>query len=422
VSNHRLTDLAIKKLPLKAKPYDKKDTEVRGMRVRVLPSGQKTFVLLTRYPGSSNPTRRALGEYGVMTLEEAREKAREWRKLIGRGVDPAAQERLQRVQRERTNATTFRSVAEAFFQDKLASQRQGREAERDIRKVFIDEAGWGSRPITEITALDVRSVIKRYKDAGKIHHAHNVLSYARRVFNWAIDQQVYAGLETSPCDRLKPLSIIGPKTVRTRVLSDAELRAAWMAAKRMGYPWGPLFELLLLTGQRKSEVGEMRWSEIDLAKKLWIVPAERMKADAAHVVPLSDDVVAVLASLPRFDGDYVFSVRHGVAPVSGYDKHKKMFDAEMLKVLKHDDPKAKLPDFVIHDLRRTVRTRLSAIPNISDLVRELVIGHTKPGLHKVYDQYAYIDEKRFALDAWAAKLRSIVNPPASNIVELRGAQ
>jgi hypothetical protein len=66
-----------------------------------------------------------------------------------------------------------------------------------------------------------------------------------------------------------------------------------------------------------------------------------------------------------------------------------------------------------------MRTGLSAIPNISDLVRELVIGHTKPGLHKVYDQHAYLDEKRFALDAWAARLRSIVDSPAANVVELR---
>jgi hypothetical protein len=79
---------------------------------------------------------------------------------------------------------------------------------------------------------------------------------------------------------------------------------------------------------------------------------------------------------------------------------------------------AKLPDFVIHDLRRTVRTALSAIPNISDLVRELVIGHTRPGLHKVYDQYAYLDEKRFALDAWAARLRTIIEPTPGNVVSV----
>jgi hypothetical protein len=130
----------------------------------------------------------------------------------------------------------------------------------------------------------------------------------------------------------------------------------------------------------------------------------------------------VIKSLPRGDGDCLFSVNGGNSPVAGFSAAKDRFDAEIIKALRENDPKAKLPDFVIHDIRRTVRTGLSAIPNISDLVRELVIGHTKPGLHKVYDQYAYLDEKRFALDAWAARLRSIVNPKAGNVVELRAAQ
>jgi len=103
--------------------------------------------------------------------------------------------------------------------------------------------------------------------------------------------------------------------------------------------------------------------------------------------------------------------------VAAFSAAKSQFDAEMLKALREDEPKAKLSGFVIHDIRRTVRTGLSAIPNISDLVRELVIAHTKPGLHKVYDQYAYLEEKRFALDAWAARLRSIVEPPPANVVE-----
>jgi integrase len=133
-----------------------------------------------------------------------------------------------------------------------------------------------------------------------------------------------------------------------------------------------------------------------LTKKLWSIPAERMKADAAHIVPLSNDAVAVLASVPRFKkGDYLFSTNFGVRPVNSHHKAKGKLDAEMLILLRKGDPEAALPDFVVHDLRRTVRTGLSAIPNLSDLVRELVIGHTKPGLHKVYDQFAYLDEKRF---------------------------
>jgi integrase len=416
---NRLTDRTIKSLrPAKdGKPFDVKDTEVRGLRVRVLATS-KTFVLLARYPGSDNPVRRALGHYDIdLSLEEARDKAREWRKLLKRGINPAAEEERKRTAEAHKHETSFLAVAEGFIADRLVNQRRGHEAARDLRKVFIQEAGWRNRPISEITALDVRNAIRPYKDAGKIHHAHNLLSYARRVFNWAIDQQVYAGLETSPCDRLKPKAIIGKKTQRSRVLNDAELQAAWRAADKLGYPYGPLFKMLMLTGQRKSEVAEARWREIDLAKKLWTIPAERMKADAAHIVPLSDDAIAVLKSLPRFNGgDYLFSAHVGARPVAAFSAAKHRLDAAIA-----DELGGEIPPFVIHDLRRTVRTGLSAIPNISDLVRELVIGHTKPGLHKVYDQHAYLDEKRFALDAWAARLRSIVQPPPANVVELAKA-
>jgi len=388
-----------------------------------MPSGQRSFVLLARHSGKhSAPTRRALGVYDVMSLEEARDEAREWQKLIKRGVDPSGVKERERADKEREQKNTFRAVLAAFNKDKLEGLRRGREVNRDLEKL-ADDAGWGGRPITEITALEVRDVVKGYKDRGKIHHAHNLLGYIRRLFNWAIDQQVYVGLETSPCDRLKPNAIIGEKKLRNRILNDIELRAAWIAADRMGYPYGPLFRLSMLTGQRKSEVAEAQWSEFDLAKKIWTIPAGRMKADAAHIVPLSDDALVVLESLPRFNGgDYLFSVSNGRAPVRAFSAAKRLFDAEILKVLRESDQKAKLPAFVIHDLRRTMRTGLSAIPNISDLVRELVIGHTKPGLHKVYDQHAYLDEKRFALDAWAARLRSIVEPRPANVVELRTAQ
>jgi integrase len=418
-----LTDRTLRSLKAKDKPYDVRDAEVRGLRVRVMPSGQRSFVLLARHSGKhSAPTRRALGVYDVMSLAEARDEAREWQKLIKRGVDPSTIKERERADKEREQKNTFRAVLAAFNKDKLEGLRRGHEVNRDLEKL-ADDAGWGGRPITEITALEVRDVIKQYKDRGKIHHAHNLLGYIRRLFNWAIDQQVYVGLETSPCDRLKPNAIIGEKKLRNRILNDIELRAAWIAADSMGYPYGALFKLLMLTGQRKSEVAEARWSEFDLAKKVWTIPADRMKADAAHIVPLSDDALVVLESLPRFNGgDYLFSVSNGRAPVRAFSAAKRLFDAEILKALRENEQKAKLSPFVIHDLRRTMRTGLSAIPNISDLVRELVIGHTKPGLHKVYDQHAYLDEKRFALDAWAARLRSIIEPRPANVFELRSAQ
>jgi integrase len=409
-----LNDRTVK--ALKAAPrgqrFEAMDALVPGFGVRVTDKGAKTFILIARYPGSPNPTRRAIGEYGEISLEKARATARHWLELIRRGIDPRDEVERQRLAEQRKRANTFAAVAEDFIKDKLPSERKGKIVERDIRREFIPL--WGGRPITEITPLDVRSVVRTVKDRGAPYQAHNILGTARRLFNWAIDQHAY-GLETSPCDRLKPAAIIGEKKARTRVLNDGELRALWNAAKAIEYPYGPLFLLLTLTGQRKSEVSESRWSEFDLQKKLWTIPAERMKADAPHVVPLSDAAVEILKTLPRFErGDHLFSTTFGVKPVNGFSKAKDILDRKLKQIIgKPVEP------FVIHDIRRTMRTGLSALP-IPDLVRELVIAHTKPGLHKVYDQFAYLDEKRQALDLWAGRLRDIVTPRPDNVVELRG--
>ena len=166
---------------------------------------------------------------------------------------------------------------------------------------------------------------------------------------------------------------------------------------------------------RRSEVAEARWREFDLSAKLWSIPPERMKANAAHVVPLTALVVAVLERLPRFDsGDYLFTSTQGRKPITGFNRAKRALDAKMLAEL------GELPPFVLHDIRRSVRTGLSALP-VPDLIRELVIGHTKPGLHKIYDQHTYIDEKRHALELWWGRLQSIVEPPADNVVAMTKA-
>lgn len=216
--------------------------------------------------------------------------------------------------------------------------------------------------------------------------------------------------------------VIGKKAFRTRILSESELRAFWSATAQLGYPFGPLFRMLALTGQRKSEVANARWSEFDLENDLWRIPANRMKTDALHVVPLTQKVKNLLASLPRFtNGDFLFSTNFGEAPVSGFSKAKTRLDRLMVQSLLDIEPAdrpARMESFVLHDIRRTVRTGLSAVP-VPDLVRELVIAHSKPGLHKVYDQFAYVEEKRLALQLWANRLESIVDPTPPGVLLLR---
>jgi integrase len=418
-----LNDRIIKALK-PAKPGTRReawDALVPGLGVRVTETGAKSFVLATRYPGSSNPARRSLGGYGELTLEQARTKARHWLQLVERGIDPYVEVERQRVAEQRRQAGTFANLAEAFIAEKLSTERRGRDAELHLRNEFIPR--WSKRPVGDISAADVKVVIREVK-ARAPYMAHALLATVRRLFNWAIEQGDY-GIATSPCDHMKAKSLIGERRPRSRTLSDDEIRAFWRATGRMPYPYGPLGRLLLLTGQRHREAAEAPWSEFDLAKALWTISQARFKSDATHTVPLTKDALALLTGLPRFrSGDFVFSTTFGVKPTMIGDKIKTKLDARMLvslKAMAHkrrgDPTKVKLEPWVIHDLRRTLRTHLSAL-RIPDHIAEMVIGHGRQGLQRVYDQHRYESEMREALTAWAARLRSIIEPPPANVVPI----
>lgn len=247
--------------------------------------------------------------------------------------------------------------------------------------------------MTDIRPDEAAAAIRAIVNRGAPYQAHNALGYLRRLFGWAIGTHEF-GIQVSPVERLSPKDLIGKREARERVLTDAELRAVWQAAagdtdasgiaearrrdikrdpsKPLGFPYGPVIRLLILTGQREREVAEMSWSEVDFDQRLWTIPAARMKGGPAHEVPLGPEALAMLQSLPRFNGgNYPFTTTGGTKPVNGFSKAKERTDSlSGVKEWKFDD------------LRRTMRTHLSALP-VQDMVRELVIAHARPGLHKV---------------------------------------
>ncbi len=403
---------------------------MRADEARPGKAGRIMFILYARYPSSPLPTRRALGRYGALSLAQARDKAADWLDKIRKGVDPAVAEeqakqaalRKQALKQERS----FAAVAEAFIADKLPGERKGREVERDIRRVFMP--AWGAKAIDEINEIDVLGIINPKKRAAPAQ-ARNLLTTAKRLFAWAIDQRVY-GLNASPCDRLKPKAIIGEKVPRQRQLNDDEFFAFLRAARRLGYPYGPVYQLLALTGLRLNEVADAQWGEI--SNKIWTVPAARMKGRESkardHAVPLSPAALAIVDNLPRFrQGKYMFSTSAGAKPAWISNKIKARLDARMLRTLRAlarkrgDDPAAvKLEPWVNHDLRRNVRSGLSAL-KIDHRVAEAVLAHKPQGIVGIYDVHSFADEKREALELWAAKLQSIVEPPPPNVVTLRRA-
>lgn len=402
---------------------DYPDGIVPGLALRVTDRGHKSFVLIARYPANPrNPTRRALGDYGALTLDAARAKARAWLELISRGLDPRVEAEREAAAGRRPQLVTFARVAEAFLERHMKPLAKYASAKAVIGREFTER--WRDRPAAEISTEEAAAAIRAIVERGTPALARNAHGYLSSLYSWAIGTGEF-GLATSPLAPLRPASLIGAKVVRQRILADDELRDVWHAAGELGYPYGPLIRLLVLTGQRKNEIAEASWPELQPAgwraprrrpEAALVIPAARMKADSAHLVPLVPAALAILLELPEFaSGPYIFTSTAGVKPVNGFSKAKLRLDAAIARrraarragAAAAVDQRDQLTPWVLHDLRRTMRTHLSALP-IEDLVRELVIAHARPGLHKVYDLHKYEAEKRHALRLWAARLLKIV--------------
>ena len=154
------------------------DALVPSLGVAVTPRGTKSFILYRRWPGSRAPARRTLGNANKLPLSEARERARDWLALVARGVDPKAQAREAALAAQRARTTTFAAVAEAWFADEVKGQRAAATVAREVRQEFFPL--WGKLPITEITTLDIRTVIKA-KAATAPAQARNLLGFLQRL-------------------------------------------------------------------------------------------------------------------------------------------------------------------------------------------------------------------------------------------------
>jgi integrase len=421
------------------------DTQT-GLILAVRPSGAKSWHFKSVYPGHTQQTRRQLGNYPALSLVDARLRAAEWHALVRQGIDPAAveAEKAATLEQERRQKALHDSHTFGAFAEKYICERRNRRAAvdaREIRRMLI--APWADRPLHEITPRDVRDLITKLRLRAP-YDARNAWTHLVGIFKAAVHEELLVAAPTASVDKklLFKDAKIGP---RQRVLNDDELFAFWRTAGRLGFPYRPYFRLLLLLGVRVNELARARWREfhpqlrkhlreavkakhynwqtVPAAVKTWTIPRERAKSDREHVVPLANDALEILASLPHFSGgDYVFSMSDGRAPINGLSKYAAKLDAGMLLTLKAaarargEDPRTvTLPAFVLHDLRRCVRTGLASL-RIPEHVSELVLGHARRGLPGVYDQHSYAAEIREALEAWAARVRTLVTPAPDNVV------
>jgi integrase len=371
------------------------DDDIPGYGFRLRAGGSVTFIYQFRQRNKQR--RMKLGAAKAISAQDAREIASKLHARVMLGEDPAGQKAEARAKA----AETFSSILKPYLVRKKA-ELKARSYEECERHLLKHSKSLHSMQLTAIDRRTVATLLTELAANSGANVANAVRASLSALFSWAMREGV---TEANPAMGTNKAAVNGP---RDRVLSDSELRSIWNALPSDDY--GNIIKLLALTGQRRDEIGSLRWSEVDFDKAVISLPAERTKNSRPHDVPLSGPALAILKARPRLAGsEFVFTSR-----ANGYFGWNKVaLDARIAK--------AAIPSWRLHDLRRTVSTRmhdeLGILPHIVEAVLNHVSGH-KAGVAGTYNRAAYAKEKAVALARWAEHLSAIVSGRSSKVVAI----
>jgi integrase len=381
----------------------------RGFGVRVTAAGARAFVLNYRLRGREH--RFTIGAWPDWSALKAVREARNLRQRVDRGENPIED-------RTPSPATaTVASILDDFVARHVRSKNQPLRSADEYESAFnrLVKPRIGKLGIYEVRRSHVIKILDEIEDANGPVMADRTLAYLRKAFNWYATRDDQFNVPV-----VRGMARIKPKErARTRVLSDDEIRTVWPLLGETG-TFGAMIKTLLLTAQRRDEVAHMRRKEIG-EDGIWSIPAERYKTKRPNHIPLSKAALAVIEAQPKINGcDWVFPSRVDT-PFSGFGKSKAKLDkavfAAMKKQAKSGAKVDPLPNWTLHDLRRTAKT-LMARAGVRPDISERVLGHVIAGVGGTYDRHSYADEKRDALEKLAAMVERILNPPPSRVVAL----
>ena len=388
--------------------FDGHKNSPTGFGMRVTAKGQRAFIL--RYSIDGRRRLKTIGEWPVWTLDAARTEAQLALRDLAGGTDPLEAKKLRRDEH------TVADLATEWL-DKHAT---GLTSERDIRSAMTSDVvpAIGTMKLSDLRRINVIEMVEaKAKTAPR--SAALLLQHTRAMLNFACTREYVTGnclaglkaqdiLVAGRKDVLKPVQ-------RARILDDGEIRSFWNNADEANlHPLTVLaLRLVLVTGQRPGEVAAMHNDEI--SGDVWTIPAARRgKSENSHAVPLGDLALRLINAAKVESGrlrerrtkpsnGYLFEARPS-APISSATLGKAVTRAAVPLGIKHVERWGR---WTPHDLRRTMRTGLSAC-RIAPHIAEQAIGHGKKGLIKTYDQHEFGDEIRHALEAWGKRLLQIV--------------
>jgi integrase len=377
------------------------DEDLAGFGVRLRAGGKRTWI--AQYRIGTKQRRLTLGAVAKLDADKARAEAKNRLAQVTLGSDPQQAKHEARARA----AETFGSVVGLY----LAANRERLRPKSFHEVQRYLEKSWRPMHGLSVHKIDRRSVAARLAEIA-VENGRVTATRARAALSallaWAmrqglVNENVVIGTDKGSSG-----------TPRDRVLSSAELAAIWAAVPANDY--GRIVKLLILTGQRREEIGALRWSEIDLEKRLIELPRERTKGNRPHDVFLSDSALEILHECRRRDGrDLVFG--DGAGAFSGWSKAKEALDSAIEAGRGKHAPAPKA--WRLHDLRRTCATGLADL-SVQPHVVEAVLGHQwQTGVAGTYNRATYNREKAEALTLWADHVRSFVQGAEYKVVALK---
>jgi integrase len=410
-----------------------------GLRLVVYPSGLKSFALRFRRPDGRS-AKLTLGTFAKdetsdapvlgapLTLTQARELANHLhrQRKLGKDIIEEHKSQKSRMRSEVIDRSenTFAKAALEFMSAYKTRHSTRHRRWRDLGGLLglrwpksvtdptavppeIVKGGladiWADKVLATIDGHDVHTVIKeaqKFGSAGRARHMHSALS---TFFAWLVRDR---RITTNPC-----VGVYHPSAgqARERVLTDAEIVKLWHAADSIPPQFGAALKVLLLTGQRRGEVSGMRRDELS-EDGTWLIPGTRTKNHKKHVVPLSPLVREIIAGVPKIQGPYVFSF-NGRNEIIGWSKAKQELDAALPDV----------PEWVIHDLRRTAASGMSRLGVRAEVI-ERALNHVTGsfrGVAGIYQRDPLSEEVQTALARWATHIDGLVVGRPAKVVAIR---
>ena len=358
-----------------------------------------------------------IGNYSQLSLAGARDEAKRLSARVSLGYDVAGEKQERKrdavIKIEAAqNAYTVAQLADEYFERMIASRWKHpnivrARIEKDIKPAI------GSLKVEDVKPRHIDDILKAVIKRGAPSISNDVLRWLKRIFNYAVKRHA---IEYNPAAAFDPGDAGGKEKSRDRWLSSSELAQLFAAMREaIGFSVenGLSVKLLLLLAVRKSELIAARWSEFDLEKEVWYLPAERTKTGSAIDIPLPEVAMEWLRELERLScgSKWVLPARKMQDRMLPHISESTLSVA--LAKIKHG-----LAPFTIHDLRRTARTHLEAL-GVVPHIAERCLNHKIKGVEGIYNRHDYFEERKAALNTWASFLTQIERGETDKVVPIR---